>query len=205
VAPRGSGSNATGDAVAELADRDSFAAVVRREIAPLLATARRLADSEADAKDCVQEAFLRAYRSRHQFEGKSKISTWLHRIVVNVALERVRKKSQRPEESLDGLQPTFDSRDCRIEPRRPPPPEAHTLLERSETRAAVRDAIAHLPEQYRRVVIMRDIEGRTTAETAADLGLTENATKVRLHRARAALKRLLEPSMGVIRTEGDDR
>ncbi|MEM6992176.1 MAG: sigma-70 family RNA polymerase sigma factor [Myxococcota bacterium] len=189
----------------KLADNSDFAAVVRREAGRLLATARRFTDSEADAQDCVQEAFLHAYRARAQFEGRAKVSSWLHRILVNVALERARKKSRRPEESLDDLQPTFDERGCRIEPRRPPPPEAQTLLERSETRRAVLEAIGSLPDSYRRIVILRDIEGKTTAETAEELGLTENASKVRLHRARAALKRLLEPEMGLGRKGARDR
>lgn len=204
MAPRGIRTNVKQTRPSELADVADFAAVVKRQTAPLLATARRLTESEADAQDCVQEAFLLAYRSRSQFEGRAKVSSWLHRILVNVALERVRKKGRRPEETLDALQPSFDEQGCRVEPRGPAPAEAQVLLERSETRVAVREAIAHLPESYRDVVIIRDIEGKTTADAAKELGISLSATKVRLHRARAALKRLLEPAMGVRRDTGRD-
>ena len=186
-------------------DPEAFATLVRREVGRLLATARRITDSEADAQDCVQEAFMQAHRRLDQFEGRASVSSWLHRILVNVALHRIRVRSRRPEASLDELMPVFDDRGCRIrEPLGGEPPDAVTLLERADTRAAVRDAIAHLPEQYRQIVVLRDIEGLSTAAAAAELGLTENAAKVRLHRARAALKRLLEPAMGVERSEEDD-
>lgn len=160
-----------------------------------------MSDSEADALDCVQEAFLLAHRNLKEFEHRAQFSSWLHRILVNVALGRVRRRSTRPEVSLDELQPTFDAKNCRHEPAGAPPPDAQTLLERAETRASVRDAIAHLPEQYRQIVVLRDIEGLSTNEAAAALGLTAGAAKVRLHRARASLKRLLEPVMDMHRTE----
>ena len=183
-------------------EADAFARLVRREAGRLLAAARRLTDSEADASDCVQETFLLAHRRLPQFEARGQISTWLHRILINVALGRIRKRSRRPEVSLEELMPVFDERDCRKEPLGPMPPDAEELLQREDTRAAVHDAIAHLPDAYREIVVIRDIEGRSTADTAEELGLTTSAVKVRLHRARAALKRLLEPVMDVPESEG---
>ncbi len=203
MAPQGSAPAVTGPA--RLSDPKRFAEVVKQYTGRLLATARRLTDSEADAHDCVQEAFLLAYRSRSQFEGRAKISSWLHRILVNVALERVRKRSRRPEEALEDLQPTFDERGCRVESQGPAPAEAQVLLERAETRTAVRDAIAHLPEGHREIVLIRDIEGKTTADAARELSITQSAARVRLHRARAALKRLLEPAMGVAGDKEDNK
>jgi len=184
-------------AAAQSGDRDAFAQLVRREAGRLLATARRLTDSEQDAKDCVQETFLLAHRRLHQFQRRSKFSSWLHRILVNVALGKSRKRSRQPEVSLEDLMPVFDERDCREEPLGSLPEDADVLLEREDVRVAVRDAIAHLPDGHREILLLRDIEGRTTAEAADALGITETAAKVRLHRARAALKRLLEPVMGV--------
>ncbi len=177
---------------ARTGDARAFASLVRREGGGLFRLAYRLTRSEADAYDCVQETFLQAHRRLDQFRGDGPISRWLHRILVNAALGRARSRSRRPEVSLEELQPRFERRGCSLDPHRPALEDAEVLVQRQRTREAVRNAIARLPEGYRDVILLRDIFGRSTAEAADELGLNEGAAKVRLHRARAALKRVLE-------------
>ena len=177
-------------------DAASFEHLARAHSGRLLATARRLVRNEADAQDCVQDAFLQAFRGIEKFEERSSVGTWLHRIVVNAALTKIRARDRRPEEvSFDELLPHFDADGCRIEPEAGLSASIETLLESRETSEFVRRSIEQLPEGYRNILIVRDIEGYDTEETAALLGLTPGAVKTRLHRARAALKTLLEPIM----------
>lgn len=173
-------------------DDHAFELLVRRYGGRMLATARRFVGAEDDARDVVQEAFLAAFRAIDGFAGNAQLSTWLHRIVVNTALMKLRSRRRRREESIDELLPRFDDEGHWIEPRSQPEASIETALERRETREMVRRAIDRLPVNYRSVLVLRDIEERDTDEAAVLLGLTPNAVKVRLHRARQALRTLLE-------------
>lgn len=173
-------------------DDAAYAEVLRRYGGRLLATARRMLGSDDDAEDALQEALLSAFRHIDQFAGQARLSTWLHRIVVNVVLMRMRSRRARPERSLEELLPTFledghwaDRVGSDEEP-------ADVLLERRQSRELVRRCIAALPESYRTVVTLRDIEELDTDETAQLLGITPNAVKIRLHRARQALRTIIE-------------
>ncbi len=166
---------------------------VRRYGGRMLAVARRLMQNEEDAQECVQEAFLQAFRHLHTFEERASLSTWLHRIVVNVALNKLRTRSRRSEEPLDDWQAQFDQNGVRLAPISEDLLPVETLLSKQETRNRVRQAIDALPETHRLVLILRDIEGQTTEETAQQLELTPSNVKTRFHRARAALKKRLEP------------
>ena len=152
---------------------------------------RRILRQEEDARDAVQDAFLAAFRSAGRFEGAARLSTWLHRIAVNAALMKMRSRRRRPEESIEDLLPQFleDGHHVRDPREWCAPPEA--LLQRREDRDFVRGCIDRLPDEYRTVLVLRDIEELDTAETAQVLGLTEAAVKTRLHRARQALRGLL--------------
>lgn len=161
----------------------------------LLAVARRLLGNEEDARDAVQEAFLNAFRSIDRFEGGSLLSTWLHRIVVNVSLMKLRRRKRKPEESLDHLLPAFNERGHFVERFASMDEPIDERLSRLEDQAAVRAAIDQLPEHYRTVLLLRDIEGMGTTEVAEQLGITANAAKLRLHRARQALRTLLAPRL----------
>lgn len=174
-------------------DEVAFEGFVRTNTGRLLAVARRLVPTEEDARDVVQEAFLSAFRSLPRFEGGSKLSTWLHRIVVNAALMRLRTRRRRPEESLDALLPSFLEDGHHTERYAGWPEAADKALERAEVRALVREQVNQLPETYRTVLLLRDIEGMETEDVAAALGLTPNAVKMRLHRGRQALRTLLVP------------
>lgn len=173
-------------------DEKSGEEFVRTHAGTLLRVARRYLPEDADAQDAVQECFACAFASISTFRGDSGLGTWLHRILINICLKQLRTRKRRREEGLDAWLPVFDSADCRIESLRSVEP-ADVLLERREVRARVRDAILQLPESYRLVVMLRDLEEYSTREAAETLQISEGALKVRLHRARAALKIMLEP------------
>lgn len=174
-------------------DEAAFEDLVRANTGRLLAVARRLLPTEEDARDIVQEAFLSAFRSLPSFAGGSKLSTWLHRIVVNAALMRLRTRRRKPEESLETLLPSFLDDGHHAERYSDWSEPADRALERAEVRELVRGQVERLPETYRTVLMLRDIEGMETEDVAAALGLTPNAVKMRLHRGRQALRTLLAP------------
>ena len=174
-------------------DQDACAELVRAQTGRLLSVARRMLRNEDDARDAVQEGFMSAFRALPDFNGQCKLSTWLHRIVVNAALMKIRTRTRRPEESIDDLLPRFLDDGHHAEPTSHWT-SANDLIEQREVRECVRAAIDRLPDSYRVVLLLRDIEELDTAETAAALGLTPNTVKIRLHRARQALAKLIEPT-----------
>jgi RNA polymerase sigma-70 factor, ECF subfamily len=159
----------------------------------MLATAKRFLRSEHDSADAVQDAFVSAFRSLASFEGNSRIGTWLHQIVIYSCLMKLRKKSRDRSVSIDELLPQFDHTGHRVETVRKCAECADAILEREDLRSLVRGCIDILPEPYRQILILRDIEEIDTDETASILGIRSGAVKTRLHRARQALRTLLEP------------
>ena len=157
--------------------------------------ARRFLKNEEDARDAVQDAFISAFRSIQKFEAGSKLSTWLHRIVVNSALMRLRTKRRHPEEDIEELLPRFAADGHQVTDSVDWSLSAEDMVQQSETRELVRRMIDQLPDSYRVVLLMRDIEEMSTEETATALGITPAAVKVRLHRARQALRALLDKEM----------
>jgi RNA polymerase sigma-70 factor (ECF subfamily) len=142
----------------------------------------------------VQDALLSAFRGIDSFHGDSKLSTWLQRIAINAALMKLRSRQRKPEQSIEEFLPAY------VE-------DGHTLHSAAEWRSA-EDALARrqllgkvqlcidqLPENYRTVLILRDIEDMDTESTAQLLGLSAGTVKVRLHRARLALRAVLDPHM----------
>jgi RNA polymerase sigma-70 factor (ECF subfamily) len=178
----------------------AFEELVRSNAGRLLAVARRYLKSEEDARDAVQEAFLSAFRSIDGFEGGSLLATWLHRITVNAALMKLRTRRRKPEESIEDLLPGFLEDGHMAEPAVRWRALSDDLLGQQETRALVQACIDRLPESYRHVLMLRDIEELDTEETAEVLGISPNAVKTRLHRARLALRGLLAPHFGRSRT-----
>jgi RNA polymerase sigma-70 factor, ECF subfamily len=172
-------------------DEQAYEEMVRLFGGRLLAVAQRILRHEDDARDAVQSAYLSAFRGLARFEGGCQLSTWLHRIVVNAALMKLRSRRRRPEESIEPLLPTYLDDGHHVEQFSRADLPADVLLERDETRALVRACIDELPDRYRAVLIMRDVEDVSTPEVAQMLGVTPNAVKIRLHRARQALATLL--------------
>jgi len=165
-------------------DEEATERLFRRYAGRMLTAARRFLRCEAECADAVQDAFLAAFRAMPSFNGTAQLGTWLHRILINVCLSRLRRKHRQPTVPLDGLLPTAHAswKDR---------PEAR--LTRGELRDQVHACIDRLPTPYRTVIILRDIEERDTDETAALLGTNQAVVKTRLHRARQALRSLLEP------------
>lgn len=173
----------------------AYERLVRAYGGRMLQVARRYLGEE-DARDALQDAFLAAWKAIHRFDGRARVATWLHRIVVNSCLMRLRRPSMRREESIEPLLPTFLEDGHRASPLPAWPPDAEQRLGRAETRALVRGAIQRLPTTHRTVLLLRDIEELDGQEAAARLGISAGAVKVRLHRARQALRQVLEPALG---------
>ena len=167
--------------------------LVRDHIGWMLALARRMLGDHALAEDAVQDAFINAFRALDSFEGRSSLKTWLHRITVNACLMKMRQSKQRAEQAIDEYLPEFDQNNCRIEAPWNHLASVDDILESEHLRDLVKTNILTLPEQYRNVLLLRDIEGYDTSEVAMLLGISVSNVKVRLHRARSALKKLLEP------------
>ena len=161
-------------------DEDAFEAIFRAHSGALMAVARRFLGDTDDAADAVQDAFVSAFKAMGSFEGTSRLGTWLHRITVNACLMKLRSRKRSRVVSLDDAAPPAGRAD-------------DDALSRAETVRRVRACIDQLPPAYRAVILLRDIEGVGTGDTADRLGTNEGAVKVRLHRARQALRALLEP------------
>lgn len=179
-------------------DEAAFGELVRSNMPTMLASARRILRSEEEARDAVQEAFLQAFRGLDRFHGDAPLSAWLRRIAINASLMRLRSRRRRPEVAIDELLPRFYEDGHRVEPGDGWPPSAVDAIERDETRTFVREQIERLPERYRTVLLLRDIEDLDTEETATMLGITPGAVRVRLHRARQALRALLGPHLAAV-------
>jgi RNA polymerase sigma-70 factor (ECF subfamily) len=174
-------------------DQAAYEKLVREHSGRMLAVAKRILRSDDDARDAVQDAFLQAFRGIERFAGDARLGTWLHRIVVNASLMKLRARRRKPEASIDELLPRFQEDGHRVDPG----PAWRTLeadpAEARQLRERVRAGIDRLPEIYRTALLLRDIEGLDTAETAAALGITPETLKMRLHRGRQALRSLLNP------------
>jgi RNA polymerase sigma-70 factor (ECF subfamily) len=147
----------------------------------MTALARRFFGDTADANEAVQDAFVSAFKAMPDFEGTARLGTWLHRITVNACLLKLRGQKRSRFVPLEGDAHTVDAG------------ATESTLARTETCARVRAGVEQLPEAYRTVIRLRDFEGLSTEETAARLGTNCGAVKTRLHRARQALRALLEP------------
>jgi RNA polymerase sigma-70 factor (ECF subfamily) len=174
-------------------DERAYAELVQANTGKMLAVARRILKNDEEAYDATQEAFLQAFKAIGNFQGDAMLSTWLHRITVNACLMRLRHRKRHPETAIEDLLPQFDETGHRIETGPAWTEDVTARLESAQLRKVVRDAIDRLPDNYRTVIVLRDIEGLSTEEAAAALGVRPEAAKMRLHRARQALRTLLAP------------
>lgn len=173
----------------------AFERLVRLHSGRMLSVARRFLANDHDAQDAVQDAFLSAFKALPAFDGRARLSTWLHRIVVNAALMKLRAQRRHPEQSMDDLLPKFleDGHQAAPVGRWKTSPSE---LEQAENRQQIRDQISKLPESHHTVLLLRDIEEFDTETVAQMLDLSAAVVKVRLHRARQALRTLLDPLLG---------
>ena len=173
------------DVVLQVLDGDTamFELLMRRHNERIYRAARAITRDEREAEDVMQQAYVNAYFNLRQFQGRAQFATWLTRIAVNEALARVRRR---------GRYETLDDESAKVESMpvsESPDPERQAFA--TELRDLLEWAIDELPDGAREVFVLRDVEGLSTAETAASLDVSEDVVKTRLSRARAALRSAL--------------
>ena len=168
-------------------DRSAFDELVRASSARMFAVAHRFLRCEEDAADAVQDALISAFQSLDSFKGNSQASTWLHRILVNACQMKLRSRARKRELRYeDSNMPEGASSIATATNPEAHDGYAHAVL--SELKQHIRECIDQLPDSYKIVVLLRDIEGYDTLETARMLNESCPNVKTRLHRARRALK-----------------
>ncbi len=167
--------------------------LVRTHAGAMIAAAQRILGERSLAEDCAQEALINALAKIGGFEERSSLKTWLHRITVNQALMKLRSRRNITDVPIDDWLPSFDENACRIEGSWSALATPDEIYDQKDRRDLVHRMIDELPENYRVVLKLRDIEELSTSEVAEGLGISEANVKVRLHRGRSALKKLLEP------------
>jgi RNA polymerase sigma-70 factor (ECF subfamily) len=160
-----------------------FELLMRRHNQQLFRVTRAILRNDADAEDAVQQAWISAYQRMDQFAGAAKFSTWLTRIAIYAALGKLRQSRQRAEVALDET-----PEEERMSQLPSPLPDPEAQVAGRELTALVERAIDELPEIYRLVVMLRQVQQLSTAETAACLEVSEEVVKVRLHRGTAMLR-----------------
>jgi RNA polymerase sigma-70 factor (ECF subfamily) len=178
-------------------DRKAFTALVKRYEETVYRFSFKICRDPAKAEEAMQDTFINVFRKLDSFDGTSKFSTWLYAIVTNnCRMKHRQRKSRAVEESLDELMdPSFteDGKMAREIAQWDDTPEDRMLGK--ELREVLERAIARLPEDYRLVFVLRDIDGNSTEETASIMGISVEAAKSRLRRARAFLRDQLDPYM----------
>ena len=180
-------------------DLPLFEVLMRRHNQRLYRTARAIVRDDAEAEDVMQETYVRAYAALGQFEGRAQWATWLTRIAVNEALARVRARGRFvSREATEVMEDDVMAKEPPL-PARSEGPEA--VASARELGALVEHAMDDLPDTYRAVFVLREVQELSTAETAACLDVSEELVKVRLHRARAELRRLMDARLGAATRE----
>lgn len=174
-------------AAARAGDGNAFAELVRATQADVYTLAYRLTGNEDDARDVAQEAFLRAFRALKKFRGDARFSTWMYRITANCASSHMSRRSRGRTNELPDDDSVTDDR---------PESDPETMAEARLLRDRVDAALADLPPILRAVVVLRDVYDLPHESIASELGITESAAKVRLHRARRKLRERLFPMPG---------
>ncbi len=162
-------------------DDAAYVQLVRDHSTAMTAVARRFLGDTSETAEAVQDAFVSAFRAMHSFEGTAKLGTWLHRVTVNACLLKLRGRRRSRFVALEAEQYAANT------------PPSDSGLSLAETCERVRAGVAQLPTTYRNVIQLRDLDGLSMEETAARLGINCGTVKVRLFRARQALKSILEP------------
>ena len=168
-------------------DRAAFDQLVRLTHAGVYTLAYRLTGNEEDARDVAQETYLRAYKAIKRFRGDSRFSTWLYRITANCASTLIVRRSKTSHDELSLDEPVTDFR---------PEIDPEGMAESGFLRDRLTAALAELPPRLRAVVVLRDVYDLPHEAIAAELGISQEAAKVRLHRARRKLRERLFPMPG---------
>ncbi len=174
--------------------------IVRQNNRRLFRVARSILKDDWEAEDAVQETYVRAFSRLSEFEGRSRLSTWLTRIVVNEALGRLRRR--RPGVDFAEVERgATDNGQLVPFPLAAPQLDPERVMAQSQLNSVLEKAIDALPDVYRIVLVARVIEEMSVEETAGLFGLKPETVKTRLHRARALLRRELEDSVGPLLTD----
>lgn len=174
--------------------REAFAALMQRGNQRLFRIARSVLRDESEAEDVLQEAYVRAFAKLSEFRGEASIYTWLTRIVLNEARGRLRKRRETVElTAIESAQAEAGRVVLFPTALASPDPERQAAM--AETRRLVERAVDELPEAFRLVFVMRDIEECSIEETAANLGVRPETVKTRLHRARRLLRQKLDEQL----------
>jgi RNA polymerase sigma-70 factor (ECF subfamily) len=160
-------------------DRDAFGELFRRHRDRLWSVALRTLGDPEEAADALQDAMLSAYRAAGSFRGDAAVTTWLHRVVVNACLDRIRRRNTRPTVPLPEVETELAK------------PTPFDPIANSDLRMALKTALATLPDEQRAALVLVDVEGYSVEETAAMLGVASGTVKSRCARARAKLLPLL--------------
>ena len=177
-------------------DKATFEKVVLKESPRLFRMIMRIVQNEDEARSVMQETFLQAYKRLGTFRRESKFSTWLYAIGLNLArasLRKLKRFDTLDEETIERLQPVFSGGHYAQTYQSWNPQK---IAEKTERKELVHKAINQLPDDYRAIVTLRDIEQLSTTEVAEILDISQGAVRVRLHRARQALRKLLDPYFG---------
>ena len=168
-------------------DEQAFEELVRRTHADTFALARRLVTDPEDAADVTQEAYLRAFKGLRRFRGDAQFTTWMYRITANCASTHLGRRRRHQHDALDDEVAVADLA---------PESDPEMMADAGLLRARLESAVAELPPRLRAVVVLRDIYDLNHAEIAEELGISESAAKVRLHRARRKLRSQVFPLPG---------
>lgn len=169
----------------------AFEALVKRHQAAAFAVAYQMVRHREDAQDIAQEAFVRVFRGLRDFQGQAAFKTWLHRIVVNLALDALRRRSRHPGASYDDAREPGE--EAREEVGTRPDEDPDRALEAREAGEAIRMALEELPAPQRAALLLREVEGLSYQEIAEVLGCAVGTVMSRLHYARRRLQERLRP------------
>ncbi len=169
-------------ALAKEGDQQAFEELVRATYVDTYTLALRLTGDEEDARDVVQESYLRAYKGLKRFRGEARFSTWMYRITANCAANQLGKRAKHRHDELDDDSGVVDER---------PEHDPEAQADAGDLRARLKSALADLPPKLKTVVVLRDVYDLPHEAIAAELGISESAAKVRLHRARRKLRERL--------------
>jgi RNA polymerase sigma-70 factor (ECF subfamily) len=186
---------------ARAGDSAAIRMIVRQNNRRMFRVARSILKDDWEAEDAVQEAYIRAFRRLDDFEGRSKLATWLTRIVVNEALMRLRRRRPGVTAMVDLDVAAAEAADNVVPFPINAQPDPERAMAQSEINAMLEKAIDALPDVYRVVLVARVIEEMSVEETAELFGLKPETVKTRLHRARALLRQDLEQKFGPLLTQ----
>ncbi|MBX5160707.1 RNA polymerase sigma factor [Rhizobium sp. NZLR8] len=178
--------------LAKIGDEPAIRTIIQRHNQRLFRTARAIIRNDAEAEDVVQAAYIKAFTNLAAFRADAQFSTWLTRIAINEALGRVRRRKNTARLEEIDMQTTSPGGEVLQFPSSLSATDPETELSRSQARHLLEHAVDELPDDFRAVFVLRDVEGMSTDEAASYLGIRPETAKTRLHRARKMMRQSIE-------------